>query len=148
MKLISVISPRIAAPAYNLSFGNFLAIFYKCLAAAVEDPLLKEIMTKLVADESRHAKFFSDALLIAMQNRGPEIMPTIQETLEKFYMPLASTMEHYKRRSIIMLREAKGYTWHAGLDYLQNLVERFKNLPTTRADERWQEFLTLAQAVE
>jgi hypothetical protein len=134
--------------AYTTIQEKATAIFYKCLAAAVEDPLLKEIMTKLVADESRHAKFFSDALLIAMQNRGPAIMPTIQETLEKFYMPLASSMENYKRRSIVMLREAKGYTWHAGLDYLQGLVERFKNLPTTRADERWQEFLTLAQAVE
>jgi hypothetical protein len=47
-----------------------------------------------------------------------------------------------------MLKEAKGYTWHAGLDYLKKLVERFQNLPTTRADERWQEFLTLASAVE
>ena len=124
------------------------AIFYKCLANSVEDPLLKEVMNKLIADETRHANFFSEALMIAMQNRGPEIMPTIQDTLEKFYMPLADTMENYKRRSIVMLREAKGYTWHAGLDYLKKLVDKFQNLPSTRSDERWQEFLTLASKVE
>jgi acyl-[acyl-carrier-protein] desaturase len=124
------------------------AIFYKCLANSVEDPLLKEIMNKLIADETRHANFFSECLMVAMQNRGPEIMPTIQETLDKFYMPLADTMENYKRRSIVMLREAKGYTWHAGLDYLKKLVEKFHNLPTTRQDEKWQEFLTQAAAVE
>jgi acyl-[acyl-carrier-protein] desaturase len=134
--------------AYTTIQERATAIFYKCLANSVDDPLLKEIMNKLIADEARHANFFSEALLIAMQNRGPAIMPTIQETLEKFYMPLADTMENYKRRSVVMLKEAKGYTWHAGLDYLKKLIERFQNLPTTRADERWQEFLTLAAAVE
>lgn len=124
------------------------AIFYKCLANSVEDPLLKEIMNKLIADETRHANFFSECMLVAMANQGPSIMPTIQETLEKFYMPLADTMENYKRRSIVMLREAKGYTWHAGLDYLKKLVEKFQNLPTTRADERWREFLVEAGKVE
>jgi acyl-[acyl-carrier-protein] desaturase len=134
--------------AYTTIQERATAIFYRCLSKSVDDPLLKEIMNKLIADESRHANFFSEALLIGMQNRGPAIMPTIQETLEKFYMPLSDTMENYKRRSVVMLKEAKGYTWHAGLDYLKKLVERFQNLPTTRADERWQEFLTLASAVE
>ena len=42
--------------AYTTIQEKATAIFYKCLAASVEDPLLKEIMAKLVADESRHAK--------------------------------------------------------------------------------------------
>ncbi|MES2202061.1 MAG: acyl-ACP desaturase, partial [candidate division FCPU426 bacterium] len=61
--------------AYTTIQEKATAIFYKCLANSVEDPLLKEIMTKLVGDESRHARFFSHALMIAMQNRGPAIMP-------------------------------------------------------------------------
>jgi hypothetical protein len=149
MKKYSAFSADHAALfAYTTIQERATAIFYKCLANSVEDPLLKEVMAKLIADESLHANFFSEALLVAMQNRGPEIMPTIQETLDKFYMPLADTMENYKRRSIVMLREAKGYTWHAGLDYLKKLVDKFKNLPSTRTDERWQEFLNLAAATE
>jgi len=149
MKKYSAFSADHAALfAYTTIQERATAIFYKCLANSVEDPLLKEIMNKLIADETRHANFFSECLMVAMQNRGPEIMPTLQETLEKFYMPLADTMENYKRRSIVMLREAKGYTWHAGLDYLKKLVEKFHNLPTTRQDEKWQEFLTQAAAVE
>jgi acyl-[acyl-carrier-protein] desaturase len=133
--------------AYTTIQEKATAIFYKCLQQSVEDPLLKEILGKLVGDESRHAKFFSEALMLGLETRGPEIMPKIQETLEKFYMPLADTMENYKRRSIVMLREAKGYNWSGGLEYLQGLLLKFKSLPSTRADERWADFLRAADAV-
>ena len=138
----------IALFAYTTIQEKATAMFYQCLQRSVEDPLLKDILTKLVADETRHAKFFSDVLLIGIQSRGPKSWPLLQETLEKFYMPLAHTMENYKRRSIVMMNEAKGYDWDAGLNYLKGLMDKFRSLPSTQSDQRWQDFLKLTDSVQ
>ena len=121
----------IALFAYTTIQEKATAIFYQCLQKSVDDPLLKDILGKLVGDESRHAKFFSEILMLGVQSRGPKSWPLLQETIDKFYMPLANTMASYKRRSIVMMKEAKGYDWDSGLTYLKNLMDKFKSLPST-----------------
>ena len=108
-------------------------VFYSCLRDAVEEPVLKEVLDSLSHDEARHCGFFSDLLRIYLAVPGGADLARIKEAVVEFRMPLYGTLDNYKRRSITMMRAAKGYHFRDAFSLIEQAVGRYAD---ARSDSR------------
>ncbi len=127
---------------YTMLQEKATQLFYQTLRLAVADPLLKEILNRLTQDEARHCHFFSQVVLYHLERRGADAIPLLQDTLERFTMPLSGMIDNYKRKSIYMARAAKGYSHSLAFDYMKRTLQKFSRLPSHSHDRRWEDFLS------
>ncbi len=126
---------------YTLLQEKATQIFYMSLRSAIADPLLKEILLKLAQDEARHCYFFTEVVRIDLQNRKTAAIPLFQETILNFKMPLADMLDHYKRRSVIMMHAAGGYDYRSAFDHLKKVIERYASAGSSQRHALWEDFL-------
>ncbi|MDE2290984.1 MAG: acyl-ACP desaturase, partial [Elusimicrobia bacterium] len=120
-------------------------VFYSCLRDAVEEPVLKEVLSALSADEARHCGFFADLLRVYLAQPGGADYAKIKEAVVDFKMPLYGTLDHYKRRSIVMMRAAKGYHFRDAFTLIKQAVGRYAD---ARVDSRSHTLEDLLGALE
>jgi hypothetical protein len=75
----------------------------------VKEPVLNRLLIYLTKDESRHFGFFSEMVDSFVESYGEKVLSLIEEVALNYKMPLHNTMEDYRRRAILMAREAPGY---------------------------------------
>ncbi len=84
-------------------------LYYQCLAKAVSEPVLARLLRQLAKDESRHFAFFSKILDAYLDTHGERAIDLISQVAHSYRMPLHNTLKDYRRRAILMAREAPGY---------------------------------------
>ncbi|MBI2361961.1 MAG: acyl-ACP desaturase [Elusimicrobia bacterium] len=104
-------------------------VFYSCLREAVADPVLKQVLDALSKDEARHCGFFSDLLRMYLAAPGGVDYSRIKEAVVDFKMPLYGVLDNYKRRSIVMMRAAKGYHFRDAFSQIARAVGKYADAP-------------------
>lgn len=127
--LATVVRPYKAPSDNPLGLAVYTAVqekatqlFYGCLGAAVEEPVLKRVMDELNADEAKHCGFFVDLLKLHLEHAEAGDMEKIKAAVDGFGMPLADIVDDYRRRSIRMMRAAPGYDFRAGFAVLERAL--------------------------
>jgi acyl-[acyl-carrier-protein] desaturase len=126
---------------YTLLQEKATQIFYMSLRKQIDDPILKEILLRLAQDEARHCHFFTEAVRIGIQTKETAAIPLLQDTIDRFKMPLAGILENYKRRSIIMKHAAGGYHHASAFDYFKKVLERYATAGPAQKNTLWEDFL-------
>ncbi|MHB1757365.1 MAG: acyl-ACP desaturase [Leptospirillum sp.] len=117
-------------------------LYYQCLSKAVSEPVLAHLLRQLAKDESRHFAFFSKILDAYLDAHGERAIDLILEVSLSYRMPLHNTLKDYRRRAILMSREAPGYhrKFPVGVlaEHLEHSAERHPQLsvPLHRASAR------------
>lgn len=97
-------------------------IFYQQLEHAIDEPVLKEILRHLIRDEARHFAFFSRMLKAYIEHYGDRMLPTVQEVVETFKMPLAATLRGYWRWSLRIADAVGGYDHTEAYEHLLRVL--------------------------
>ena len=120
-------------------------VFYAKLRDACQEPVGKAVLDSLSQDEARHCGFFSDLLRVYMAAPGGVDMKLIKEAVVEFKMPLYGVLDNYRRRSIIMMRAARGYDFRDAFGLIKQAVSRFAD---ARTDSRTQGLAELLDALD
>jgi acyl-[acyl-carrier-protein] desaturase len=131
--------------AYTAIQEKATQLFYSCLRQAVREPVLREILRNLAADEARHCTFFSQIVLDILREERPKTIALIREALEQFEMPLAHTLSQYKRKAILMARAADGYDYRRAFEHFARLVKQVLSARLTSRGSQLNDLLLLAQ---
>lgn len=99
-------------------------LFYQCLRDSIHEPVLESILTKLAGEEARHCSFFGAMVKIELAQRGDELIKDLREALDAFKMPLADTLENYRRQAMSMTRTAKGYDYRQAFEHFGRMLIR------------------------
>ncbi len=94
---------------YTLLQEKATQLYYQSLSRVVKEPVLNRLLIYLTKDESRHFGFFSEMVDSFVESYGEKVLTLIEEVALNYKMPLHNTMEDYRRRAILMAREAPGY---------------------------------------
>ena len=94
---------------YTLLQEKATQLYYQSLSRVVKEPVLNRLLIYLTKDESRHFGFFSEMVDSFVESYGEKVLSLIEEVALNYKMPLHNTMEDYRRRAILMAREAPGY---------------------------------------
>ncbi len=94
---------------YTLLQEKATQLYYQSLSRVVEEPVLNRLLIFLTKDESRHFGFFCNMVEAFIEAYGEKVLPLIEEVTLHYKMPLHNTMQDYRRRAILMAREAPGY---------------------------------------
>lgn len=116
--------------AYTLIQEKATQLFYQQFARAVQEPVLRDILLQLVRDEARHFAFFSRTVETYLQHAGADALPPIQEVLERFKMPLSSTLRGYWRWSLRIADAVGGYDHSEAYESLIRTINRCAEAPT------------------
>jgi acyl-[acyl-carrier-protein] desaturase len=131
--------------AYTALQEKATQLFYSCLRQAVREPVLREILRHLAADEARHCNFFSQVVLDILREGRPRTLALIRDALEQFEMPLAHTLSAYKRKAILMARAADGYDYRHAFEHFARLVKQVLAARVTARGTQLTDLLQLAQ---
>jgi rubrerythrin len=116
--------------AYTLIQEKATQLFYQQFARSVQEPVLRAILLQLVRDEARHFAFFSRTVETYLRHAGADGLPPIQEVLERFKMPLSSTLRGYWRWSLRIADAVGGYDHSEAYESLIRTINRCAEAPT------------------
>ena len=122
-------------------------LFYQYLRQNVEAPILQSVLSRLAQDETRHFGFFAKTVELLLQTYGERMVPSLQEQLREYRMPLWDILDNYKRRSIEMMRAARGYHFQMPFDDLRAVVQKQVDAASTSRSHTWDGFLKEMQAI-
>ncbi len=94
---------------YTLLQEKATQLYYQSLSRVVREPVLNRLLIYLTKDESRHFGFFCDMVESFIETFGDKVLPLIEDVTLNYKMPLHNTMADYRRKAILMAREAPGY---------------------------------------
>ena len=84
-------------------------LYYRALAGAVEEPLLKSVLRRMAADEASHGKFFYDLLIRSNRGDLDALSRKISGVASDFKMPVQSNLLNYRRQILNLMRAAPAY---------------------------------------
>lgn len=113
-------------------------VYYRALATAVDEPLLKTILGKMGADEASHSEFFYDLLVRSHAGDLDALSRRVSAVAQDFKMPVQSNLLNYRRQLIGMMRAAPRYRHPDVFTDMMNRVDR-------AAKQYGREALTLVQ---
>jgi hypothetical protein len=120
--------------AYALVQEKATQIYYQQLRAAIDEPVLVEVLSRLSRDEARHFTFFADLVERSLRLHGDKVVEPIRDVIANFRMPLADTMRGYWRWSLKIADAAK-YDHTDAYEHLIKVVNRAVDARTDRVDE-------------
>lgn len=109
---------------YTLLQEKATQLYYQALARKIEEPVLTKLLNYLSKDEARHFSFFSQMVEAFITHCGEKVLPQIEQVLFEYKMPLHNTMTDYRRKAILMAREAPGYDRMAPQRLLTGMLEK------------------------
>jgi acyl-[acyl-carrier-protein] desaturase len=115
---------------YTLLQEKATQLFYQQLGQRVREPVLRCILGHLSRDEARHFSFFAQVMQAYVQRFGADLVPEVKDVLQHFRMPLAETLNHYRRWALDASDAAGGYDHTAAYEELVRVVERAADAPT------------------
>ncbi|MEU5695118.1 acyl-ACP desaturase [Actinosynnema sp. NPDC020468] len=120
--------------AYALVQEKATQIYYQQLRAVVDEPVLKEVLTRLSRDEARHFTFMADVVARYLQVYGDEVVGPIRETVADFRMPLSGVIRGYWRWALKIADTAR-YDHTDAYEHLIKVVNRAVDAPSERVSE-------------
>src|SRR5688572_22426802 len=84
-------------------------LYYRALAKELEEPLLKNILTKMGADEASHGAFFYDLLIKCHKGDLDALARKVTAVANDFKMPVQSNLLNYRRQILSLMRSAPSY---------------------------------------
>ncbi|MHB1286850.1 MAG: acyl-ACP desaturase [Leptospirales bacterium] len=109
---------------YTLLQEKATQMYYQALARKVAEPVLAKLLNYLTKDEARHYAFFCQVVEAFLQNSEEDVLPMIEEVMFSYKMPLHNTMTDYRRKAILMAREAPEYDRMAPQSILATMLEK------------------------
>lgn len=109
---------------YTLLQEKATQLYYQSLARKIEEPVLVKLLNHLSKDEARHFSFFCQMVEAFIKHGGETVLPQIEEVLFEYKMPLHNTMSDYRRKAILMAREAPDYDRMAPQSVLTGMLEK------------------------
>ena len=112
---------------YTLLQEKATQMYYQSLGRRVQEPVLGKLLNYLAKDEARHYSFFCQLLesfVSTTENPEKEVLPMIEEVIFSYKMPLHNTMTDYRRKAILMAREAPDYDRNAPQAVLAGMLEK------------------------
>jgi len=109
---------------YTLVQEKATQLYYRALAGAIEEPVLREILERLARDEARHFAFFSRVMEAYVHAHGEQTIEPVGRALEAFKMPLADTLHNYWRIALRISDAAGGYDYTEAFEDLVRVVQR------------------------
>lgn len=89
----------LSAFTYTLVQEKATQLFYQQFLAVVREPVLADLLRRLIRDEARHFAFYAQLVEAQLRARGPVALHLVKETLASFRMPLSDTLPGYRRWS-------------------------------------------------
>ncbi|MBI4347545.1 MAG: acyl-ACP desaturase [Elusimicrobia bacterium] len=120
-------------------------VFYAKLRDACAEPVARQVLDALSQDEARHCGFFSDLLRIYLEAPSGVDLAKIKEAVVEFKMPLYGVLDDYRRRSILMMRAARGYDFRDAFGLIKQALGRFAD---ARSDSRTHGLAELLEALD
>lgn len=120
--------------AYALVQEKATQIYYQQLRAVVDDPVLRDVLTRLSRDEARHFTFMADVVTRYLQHHGDAVVEPIRDVVAGFRMPLAGTMRGYWRWALKIADTAR-YDHTDAYDSLIKVLDRAVSTRSDRLDE-------------
>jgi rubrerythrin len=99
-------------------------LYYRALAADIQEPLLKTILARMGADEASHGAFFYDLLTESFKGDLDALSRKISCVAQDFKMPVQNNLLNYRRQLLGMMRAAPSYK-HP--DVLANMLKAVDN---------------------
>jgi hypothetical protein len=99
-------------------------LYYRALAEAVEEPVLREVLGRMAGDEARHARFFYDLLTRAHAADLDALAARVTAVAHDFRMPLQANLDGYRRHVLNLFRAAPAYRHDAALAHLSQAIGR------------------------
>lgn len=130
---------------YALVQEKATQIYYQHLRAVVEDPVLRELLTRLSRDEARHFTFMADVVSRHLRHQGDAVVEPIREVIATFRMPLADTMRGYWRWALRIADTAR-YDHTDAYEHLIKVLDRAVDGRSDRLDELVS-FVTAARSI-
>lgn len=119
---------------YPLVQEKATQIYYQHLRDVVDEPVLREILTRLSRDEARHFSFFASVLTRYLQVHGDQVVEPIRDVIANFRMPLADTMRGYWRWALKIADTAQ-YDHTEAYDHLIRVMDRAVDARSDKLDE-------------
>ena len=115
----------VQAFAYTLVQEKATQLFYQRFKDIVTEPVLRDVLTRLARDESRHFAFYCQLVAAYVQRHGlAATVPDLKEVLGTFRMPLSGTLAGYWRWSL-KVADAAGYDHTEAYESLTRVVRDF-----------------------
>jgi acyl-[acyl-carrier-protein] desaturase len=99
-------------------------LYYRALAEAVEEPVLREVLGRMAGDEARHARFFYDLLTRVHAADLTALAARVTAVARDFRMPLQANLDGYRRHVLNLFRAAPAYRHEAALAHLSQAIDR------------------------
>ncbi|MBP2371813.1 acyl-ACP desaturase [Pseudonocardia parietis] len=120
--------------AYALVQEKATQIYYQQLRAAIDEPVLTDVLTRLSRDEARHFTFMADVVSRYLRHHGDAVVEPIRDVIATFRMPLADTMRGYWRWALKIADTAR-YDHTDAYDSLIHVLDRATAARTDKLDE-------------
>ena len=99
-------------------------LYYQALSAAVEDPVLRNILRKMASDEARHRTFFFELITRGCSSDLGLLACRVARVIEQFDMPIQRTLDNYRRQVVTLMRAAPRYRQTDVFEQMKNLLNR------------------------
>src|SRR5688572_23529343 len=99
-------------------------LYYRAQAKDLEEPLLKNILGKMGADEASHGAFFYDLLTRSFKGDLDALAKKVTTVANDFKMPVQSNLLNYRRQLLGMMRAAPSYRHGDVFADMMKAVER------------------------
>jgi rubrerythrin len=120
--------------AYALVQEKATQLYYQQLRAAVDEPVLIDVLTRLSRDEARHFTFFADIVERSLARHGDAVVEPIRDVIANFRMPLADTLRGYWRWAL-RIADTAHYDHTDAYEHLIRIVHRAVDTRSDRVDE-------------
>jgi len=131
--------------AYTSLQEKATQIFYNCLRRSVDEPILRDVLSRLSQDEARHCHFFTKMVMDALAQPGERTAQLVKEAMVNFEMPLAHMLDHYKRKAIQMMRAANGYNYLDAFDHFSRVLHRVAQSRVNSRAHTLEDLISLAR---
>ncbi|MBP2479361.1 hypothetical protein JOF53_008233 [Crossiella equi] len=112
-------------------------LFYQRFKNVVQEPVLRDLLGKLAADEARHFGLYSHLVEASLRKAGPKALDGVKNVLRTFEMPLNGVLDGYWRMALSVV-DRVGHDHTEAYDHLGRMVNRFTDTyGTPEVDDLW-----------
>ena len=120
--------------AYALVQEKATQIYYQQLRSVVDEPVLRDVLTRLSRDEARHFTFMADVVAQYLRRYGDDVVEPIREVVADFRMPLSGVIRGYWRWALKIADTAR-YDHTDAYEHLIKVIDRAVDAPSERVSE-------------
>ena len=99
-------------------------LYYRALGRDIQEPLLKNILARMGADEASHGAFFYNMLIESFKGDLDLLARKVSAVAQDFKMPVQNNLINYRRQLLGMMRAAPSYNHPDVFADMMGAIER------------------------